>query len=213
MSLTSINLWAINLWAVVGLLVGLVILLILVSYLRWRREQVMAEEQPEAKSPPEALLEDLEDTGKGERYECSRAHTVLGRSAGEDPAFNYIVLESKTVSRSHAVIECVNSKVWVIDQGSANGTFINDKRVKERVMLQDGDILRLYKYKLRVHIPAVEQDSDQTTLADGAEAMVEGTVVMGREFVELDAPPEETPEAGAQKKISLDNFISNDGIE
>lgn len=55
-----------------------------------------------------------------------------------------IVVVGDSVSRNHAVILRVAGSVVVKDQGSTNGTFVNDKRVKV-AELQDGDRVRTGK--------------------------------------------------------------------
>src|SRR5262245_47168248 len=44
---------------------------------------------------------------------------------------NSIVLEDNSVSRSHAVIHEVDSKYFIKDVGSRNGTFVNEKKIQE----------------------------------------------------------------------------------
>jgi serine/threonine protein kinase len=65
-------------------------------------------------------------------------------SLGRNPD-NTIVLEDSQVSRYHAVIR-FQAAAWLItDQGSTNGTFINDKALAPHQphILQPGDVLRL----------------------------------------------------------------------
>lgn len=59
--------------------------------------------------------------------------TTFGRGAG-----NTLVLDDDAASRSHARLERRDDDWWVIDDGSTNGTFVNDERVKES-RLRDGD--------------------------------------------------------------------------
>jgi pSer/pThr/pTyr-binding forkhead associated (FHA) protein len=54
---------------------------------------------------------------------------------------NDVVLDSPLVSRSHARIEREGDVFRVIDQGSAHGTYVNDRRVEE-APLQVGDVVR-----------------------------------------------------------------------
>jgi DNA-binding winged helix-turn-helix (wHTH) protein len=71
---------------------------------------------------------------------------TIGRGAEND-----IVLPDphKKVSRRHSVIEREGDRWWLIDEGSANGTFVRqgggggevDVRSVETVLLQDGDVI------------------------------------------------------------------------
>jgi len=70
--------------------------------------------------------------------EGSRSYTV-GRSTRNDLQ----ICDSK-VSREHCRVEGDGRYFWLIDPGSANGTFVNGERVR-RYMLYDGDLIRLGK--------------------------------------------------------------------
>jgi ABC transport system ATP-binding/permease protein len=67
---------------------------------------------------------------------------TLGRDAG-----NEVSLDSPLVSRFHAQIERVGQRYRVIDLRSANGTFVNDKRVEGEVWLQAEDTIRIGPYR------------------------------------------------------------------
>ena len=63
--------------------------------------------------------------------------TTIGRSSGND-----IVIDSLLVSRRHARLECSGGRCAVEDLGSANGLFVNSRRVSHAV-LEPGDRLRI----------------------------------------------------------------------
>lgn len=69
---------------------------------------------------------------------------AIGRGSG-----NHLVLDHEHVSRHHAVIRCgEDDACWLIDLGSANGTYVNDRRVS-RLRLQDGDTIVIGTYSIR----------------------------------------------------------------
>ena len=72
------------------------------------------------------------------RFDIDKPTVTIGRAPG-----NNFVVEHATVSRQHAVIKIEGQDLRLYDLGSANGTFVNDKRVREPVVLQDGDTVRL----------------------------------------------------------------------
>ena len=82
---------------------------------------------------------------------------ILGRAdpkTGEAPQVNlsdYGALE-KGVSRKHAVINRKDGSLYLVDQGSANGTYLNGQKLlpqQERV-LRDGDDVRLGHLMMRI---------------------------------------------------------------
>lgn len=89
---------------------------------------------------------------------------------GRDPACE-LVIEDKSVSRRHAFLERRGPGWAVVDQGSANGTFLNGAQVTE-AELRDGQELRLGMVALRVEI---ESAMAGTVLMD---APLQGTVMM-----------------------------------
>lgn len=81
---------------------------------------------------------------------------IIGRSPS-----SAIMLDDKEVSRKHLRIEESDGKVVAVDLGSANGTFVNDARLKEGLprVLRPGDRLKLPG--LELHVKA-EMDPEST---------------------------------------------------
>jgi adenylate cyclase len=53
---------------------------------------------------------------------------------------NQIVLPDEQVSRHHALIRTIeNRECWIVDLGSANGTYVNHRRIEHDVLLRDRD--------------------------------------------------------------------------
>lgn len=62
---------------------------------------------------------------------------------------NQLVLHDETVSRHHAVIRIAeNGECWVIDLASANGTYVNRRRLDHAVRLRDGDEIAIGSHVL-----------------------------------------------------------------
>ena len=76
--------------------------------------------------------------GKCFHLDLSTPAHVAGRSPEAD-----LRIDEQSVSRKHVRFKQNNGTVSVTDLGSANGTFINDKRISREVKLKDGDFLRL----------------------------------------------------------------------
>ena len=84
-------------------------------------------------------------------------------SVGRDEV-NDVRLESKTVSRRHALLAFRENRWWIADTGSFNGTYLNDDRVPPGVALQlrHADRLRLGSEVLVFSDPAQLDDADKT---------------------------------------------------
>jgi len=71
-------------------------------------------------------------------FDIDKPTVTIGRAPG-----NNFVVEHATVSRQHAVIKTEGAQLRLYDLGSANGAFVNGRRVREPVALEDGDMVRL----------------------------------------------------------------------
>ncbi len=78
----------------------------------------------------------------GERFYLDRQRLTVGR----DPASD-IFLNDVTVSRRHAVITVSADGVTIEDQGSLNGTYVNDVRV-DAARLSHGDVVQIGRFQL-----------------------------------------------------------------
>ena len=69
---------------------------------------------------------------------------VLGRAANSS-----IVLAGEKVSRRHAMVHAQeNDEYWLVDLGSANGTYLNGRRVSQPGRLSDGDEIKIADHAL-----------------------------------------------------------------
>jgi pSer/pThr/pTyr-binding forkhead associated (FHA) protein len=74
---------------------------------------------------------------------------VVGRSPDCDITFSY-----ERLSRRHAQFHESDGVLWITDLESANGTFVNDKRLTAVERLKDGDKISFEKLKFVVKAPA-----------------------------------------------------------
>jgi hypothetical protein len=65
-----------------------------------------------------------------------------GLYIGRDPALATVVIPDSRISKRHVRIVPRDGRVWAVDQGSTNGTFLKDQRITE-VQLKRGDTLIL----------------------------------------------------------------------
>lgn len=71
---------------------------------------------------------------------------------GRAPGRNAVVLQDKTVSACHCELRYACGILRARDLKSQNGTYLNDKRVRDAVIVQSGDTLQLGATKLLVYM-------------------------------------------------------------
>jgi adenylate cyclase len=106
-------------------------------------------------------------------------HLVLRRDARREPIpldraqqfsigrsdDNAVVIDESSVSRKHAVLQLVDGRFHLVDLGSRNGSFVNDRRVTVPVTVRDGDRLRFGQIECEFHWPG--QDRPATLIPEG----------------------------------------------
>jgi pSer/pThr/pTyr-binding forkhead associated (FHA) protein len=109
-------------------------------------------------APAAATLVITSGPREGERIPVSGQMTV-GRENAD------LVFEDPELSRRHALVTAVDGTVEIADTGSANGTFVNDRRIESATPLSDGDAIRLGKTTLEVELGQVGR---RTTVSPSA---------------------------------------------
>jgi adenylate cyclase len=93
-------------------------------------------------------------------------HWTVGRSAD-----NVIVIDEVSISRKHAMLQRmegdVQDQLFLIDLGSRNGTFVNDRRVTVPTSVRDGDRVRFGLVECSFHWP--DGVRPETMVATGPE--------------------------------------------
>ena len=101
----------------------------------------------------------------GAPIEIGQDQVLVGREPTCD-----VVLADGSVSRKHARLE-KRGRIWaVVDQGSANGTFVDSQRVTDTT-LRSGQELRFGSVTFRVEIEG-EEAAAATMLSEAPEATV-----------------------------------------
>src|SRR3954470_4502077 len=83
----------------------------------------LAKELQKAKEQ-EACLIIIRGTPQGHRFFLTQQEMIIGRDPTAD-----ISVSDQGISRKHAQVTKAGGKIQLIDLGSSNGTFINDKKV------------------------------------------------------------------------------------
>ena len=79
-----------------------------------------------------------EPTLLGKRFVLEHSPMRIGRGAD-----NHIILDGDSVSRRHAHLEQHGEGWAVIDDGSTNGTYVNDEQIDRQQVLANGDRVKL----------------------------------------------------------------------
>ncbi len=103
----------------------------------------------------------------GKRYVLDASPTTIGR--GHD---NHVVLDSDSVSRRHCHIERAGAGWVAVDDGSTNGTYVNDDQIAGGVKLQSGDRVKvgptIFKYLSGSDVEALyHEEIYRITIIDG----------------------------------------------
>jgi len=77
----------------------------------------------------------------GSETQSRKATITMGRDTNRDISFAEDNLD--IVSRVHARVQFRGEWYEIIDEGSHNGTYVNDRKVEGAVPLREGDIIQL----------------------------------------------------------------------
>ena len=116
---------------------------------------------------PKAALNDMSGVTGQDVFEINDKLTKIGRLSGsQEDQINSIVIDKKTISRQHAVIEYKNHSFWIMDQGSSNGTFLNGRRVANKMQVKHDDTISFdtydFKFVIREMAQADSEGLDRT---------------------------------------------------
>jgi serine phosphatase RsbU (regulator of sigma subunit) len=132
--------------------------------------------------------------GEPYRFTLDKEVITIGRSKKND-----LVLADQWLSRIHAEIRRENSRHFIRDLDSRNGTYVNGMRLSQRVPLQNGDVVTLGDQQIRF----VHDMSGPVVLTETPAALdVEGTLVVSTQ---------ELLQAARAKEDTWDNLVGGRG--
>ena len=94
--------------------------------------------------------------GIADEYSFDEGEFLIGRSHGAD-----IILPSDNVSRRHARLYTIDGRCYIEDLGSANGVFVNGRRIHEVMAIEGSAQVRVGDYYLHVKSDKTEPAEDQ----------------------------------------------------
>jgi len=137
------------------------------------------------------------ETGRSFEFELTRDETHMGRAADS----NDVVLEDGQVSRRHALIKRTGQEFALIDLNSANGTFINGKRIREH-LLKNGDSFGISRFTIEFKntfaAPAIKYENQQI----GNTVLMRAPSEIGAIIPKMDKSA--IPSSGASQKSVMD---------
>jgi hypothetical protein len=153
-----------------------------------------------------------------------RLPSIIGRGRGSN-----IVLPHPLVSRKHCELCKVGDKILVRDLGSLNGTYVNNERIADEMMIEPGQLLTIGSVTFRViygtsgqaNEPGVEtedwapgeggESSPEESLEDELAAQAGGTMRASTDD-EPSVPSFTTPFLSEQTAQGGDDEDSGEGI-
>jgi predicted component of type VI protein secretion system len=100
-----------------------------------------------------------------QEYPLDKSEVVIGRA----PTSDILLSKDKLTSRRHANVRYENGNYLLIDEHSANGTFVNGEQIDEAkpYILHDGDRIGIGEHELifRVYSPPITAVEDLPTIA------------------------------------------------
>ncbi len=101
---------------------------------------------------------------KGEAIALDADEALVGREAGCN-----VVVPHPSVSRRHALIKRKQGVFFVVDQGSANGTFVDSKRIVDAAV-REGSVVRFgsasFRAEIRDELPVVSVAEDELIVSE-----------------------------------------------
>lgn len=96
-----------------------------------------------------------------------------------------LVLDSGSLSREHAELQCMGDHLVLLDLDSTNGTYLNREPVRGRVRVESGDIVRFGEEEFRLVSEDRAARGDHQTTRQGLATLPEHLPSGARELYQL----------------------------
>lgn len=125
--------------------------------------------------PQQNVIEGLTGDVKDKTFVIGQRIVTLGRSP-----VNYVQTVDSSASRVHCQLRADAEGMWLTDMTTRNGTFVNEKRVKGRVKIDDGDLISVGSAIFRYRAGAVVlEDAALKPKVAGASSKLETAPAVG----------------------------------
>jgi pSer/pThr/pTyr-binding forkhead associated (FHA) protein/outer membrane protein assembly factor BamB len=118
-----------------------------------------AEEKPASLETPKTKLVGNFSEMQGREFPINKDIFKIGREPGND-----LVINKETVSSAHCEIRKEDKKYFIVDMGSSNGTFVDEKKVS-REELKNGCVVKIDKFAFKFFDSAVHTVCRETIKA------------------------------------------------
>ena len=187
-----------------------------------RKKQAPAAPEPVVSAAPvkardiEAFLIDVHGlTTEGAR-KLGEKPVMIGRTAGTDTDYlDYFVVNKATIGRRHAVIKQKDFGFWLVDQGSVNGTYVNNERVLGERQLKHGDRVKFHKFEFEFSYPAMA-DGSRTVVGISPERTIvaaqDATVAATTTALQSEGLSSTIARAGAASATATAAWLNKDAL-
>ncbi len=125
--------------------------------------------------PQQNVIEGLTGDVKDKTFVIGQRIVTVGRSP-----VNYVQTVDSAASRVHCQLRADPEGMWLTDMTTRNGTFVNEKRVKGRVKIEDGDLITIGSAIFRYRAGAVvREDAALKPKMAGASSKLETAPAVG----------------------------------
>jgi hypothetical protein len=122
----------------------------------------------------QAILRDLAGFTALKEYDITDKKTYIGRLPREvTERSTVVVIRDGTVGREHATIIERDGAYWLEDNGTVNGTYLNNQKLNAEARLHNGDKIRFARFEFEIDLPLEENslehegDVDDVTQISG----------------------------------------------
>ncbi len=137
---------------------------------------------------------------------------TVGRSLDATLAFS-----DQNISRIHLIVTLKHNKIWVEDQGSANGTFVNDQKIpsQKTISVEPGDKVKLGKSEIYLSFNLLEKCFKKDEIVksqlpkdekESLSRVIQGAHAEGQKIVKLaQEGHDKLIKIAEQKAVSIEN--------